>query len=104
MSKEAVLTKKMVFRQSPGLKIKVTGKTIKRISPTLKSIDKISKIFNEEQSKNNQNGLMTARSANFTASLAGTYYNCYAAGFWNLLQGQASVFTISRKMDFMNIC
>ena len=108
MSKEAVLTKKMVFRQSPGLKIKVTGKTIKRISPTLKSIDKISKIFNEEQSKNNQNGLMTARSANFTASLAGTYYNCYAElnqpgpYDWYLINWNTGVYTyIGSSTDYI---
>ncbi|MDP1795811.1 MAG: hypothetical protein Q8K53_00710 [Daejeonella sp.] len=78
MSKEAGPGKKKVLRQSPGLKIEIKGETIERISPTLKNIDKITSILNEEQSKKNQGGVMTTKSANFTASLAGTYYNCYA--------------------------
>jgi hypothetical protein len=78
MSKEAGLGKKKVLRQSPGLKIEVKGETIKRISPILKSIDKITSILNEEQGKNKSGGAITTSDVSFTASLAGYYYNCNA--------------------------
>lgn len=109
MSSEVGPRKKKVLRQSPGLKIEVKCKTIERISPTLKSIDKITSILNEEQSKKNQGGVMTTKSANFTASLAGTYYNCYAElndpgpYDWYLINWYTGVYTyIGSSTDYIN--
>lgn len=80
MSKEAGPAKKKVLRQSPGLKFEVKSKTIERISPALKGIDKISSILNEEQNKKKNDGAITTSDVTFTASLStgGTYYNCHA--------------------------
>ena len=109
LSKDGGPGKKKVLRQSPGLKIGVKGETIERISPTLKSIDKITSILNEEQSKKNQDGVMTTKSANFTASLAGTYYNCYAElndpgpYDWYLINWNTGVYTyIGSSTDYIN--
>ena len=109
MSKETGPGKKKVLRKSPGLKIEIKGDTIKRISPTLKNIDKITSILNEEQSKKNQGGVMTTKSANFTASLAGTYYNCYAElndpgpYDWYLINWYTGVYTyIGSSTDYIN--
>jgi|GEM_PF-6841172 len=109
LSSEGGPGKKKVLRQSPGLKIEVKGETIKRISPTLKSIDKITSILNEEQSKKSQGGVMTTKSANFTASLAGTYYNCYAElndpgpYDWYLINWYTGVYTyIGSSTDYIN--
>jgi hypothetical protein len=109
MSKEAAPGKKKVLRQSPGLKIEVKGETIKRISSSLKSIDKITSILNEEQGKKSQGGVMTTKSANFTASLAGTYYNCYAElndpgpYDWYLINWYTGVYTyIGSSTDYIN--
>lgn len=109
LSSEGGPGKKKVLRQSPGLKIEVKGETIERISPTLKSIDKITSILNEEQSKKNQGGVMTTKSANFTASLAGTYYNCYAElndpgpYDWYLINWTTGVYTyIGSSTDYIN--
>lgn len=109
LSSEGGPGKKKVLRQSPGLKIEVKGETIERISPTLKSIDKITSILNEEQGKKNQGGVMTTKSANFTASLAGTYYNCYAElndpgpYDWYLINWTTGVYTyIGSSTDYIN--
>jgi len=109
LSSEGGPGKKKVLRQSPGLKIEVKGETLERISPTLKSIDKITSILNEEQSKKNQGGVMTTKSANFTASLAGTYYNCYAElndpgpYDWYLINWNTGVYTyIGSSTDYIN--
>ena len=79
MSKEAGPGKKKVLRQSPGLKFEVKSKTIERISPALKGIDKITSILNEEQNKKKQETI-TVKNVTFSASLStdGTYYNCHA--------------------------
>lgn len=109
LSSEGGPGKKKVLRQSPGLKIEIKGETIERISPTLKNIDKITSILNEEQSKKNQGGVMTTKSANFTASLAGTYYNCYAElndpgpYDWYLINWYTGVYTyIGSSTDYIN--
>lgn len=109
LSSEGAPVKKKVLRQSPGLKIEIKGETIQRIYPTLKNIDKITSILNEAQEKKNQGGVMTTQSANFTASLAGTYYNCYAElndpgpYDWYLINWNTGVYTyIGSTTDYIN--
>lgn len=109
LSNEGVPGKKKVLRQSPGLKIDVEGKMIERISPTLKSIDKITAILNEEQSKKKSDVEITVSWANFTATLNGTYYNCYAElndpgpYDWYLINWYTGVYTyIGSSTDYIN--
>jgi len=109
LSNDVGIRKTKVLRQSPGLKIEVKGETIERISPTLKSIDKITSILTEEQGQKNQGGVMTTASATFTATLNGTYYNCYAElnypgpYDWYLINWNTGVYTyIGSSTDYIN--
>ena len=109
LSNDVGIRKTKVLRQSPGLKIEVKGETIERISPTLKSIDKITSILTEEQGQKNQGGAMTTASATFTATLNGTYYNCYAElnypgpYDWYLINWNTGVYTyIGSSTDYIN--
>ena len=71
MSNEAGPGKEPVLRQSPGLKFKVTSKTIERILPQLKGVEQIKAKLREGRVKKKTNPAITLSEATFTATLAG---------------------------------
>ncbi len=77
MSNEAGPGKEQVLRQSPGLKFKVTSKTIERILPQLKGVEQIKAKLREGLVKKKTNpGITSTSEATFTAVLQGNSYFC----------------------------
>ena len=66
MSNEAGPGKEPVLRQSPGLKFKVTSKTIERILPQLKGVEQIKAKLREGRVKKKTNPAITLSEATFT--------------------------------------
>jgi len=103
--------KELLLSQSTGLKFTVNTPMIERLSPSIKNIDVMTAAWKNEQNikKITKKGA-TVSNVNFTATLAGSYYNCYGEMAnpgpydWYLLNWNTGIYTYigSTADNFIN--